>query len=369
MSRLSLCLAACLALMGSAVAGETHRTSAGPVEVERIVGGLDTPWALDFLPGGGLLITELGGRLLMTRDGSVRTVAGVPRVAARGQGGLLDVAVARDFPETGAIFLTYAEPRRGGAVTALATARFDMDAATLEDLRVIFRQNGEGGGGRHFGSRVVEAADGTLFLTVGDRGQRELAQDPGRHPGSVVRIRRDGSVPADNPRIEGGAPELWSYGHRNPQGAAIGPDGALWTVEHGPRGGDEINRPEAGRNYGWPVISYGEEYAGGQVGRGTAAPGLEQPLHYWDPSIAPSGMMIYSGRLWPDWEGDIFVGSLKFDFISRLSAGGGGVDERERLFEGVYDRIRDVVEGPDGSIWFLAEADGAVYRIRPAPES
>lgn len=369
MPRFFFCLASLLALVAVAASAETHRTSAGAVEIERMVGGLDTPWSLAFVPGGGLLITERDGRLLLIADGASREVEGVPDVLAQGQGGLLDVAVARDFAETGTIFLTYSEPASGGAVTALAAARLDQLSARLRDLRVIFRQDGPGRGGRHFGSRVVEAPDGTLYLTVGDRGQRDQVQNPSNHQGKVIRVNRDGTIPADNPWIAGAASGVWSLGHRNPQGAALGPDGALWTVEHGPRGGDEINRPEPGSNYGWPVISYGREYSGGRVGQGTAAPGMEQPLHFWDPSIAPSGMTIYSGRLWSEWRGDIFVGSLKFDFVSRLSDDGGGVAERERLFQGDYGRIRDVREAPDGTIWFLAEADGAAYRMRPAPGS
>lgn len=358
------------ALLAPAALADIRQTSAGPVEITEMVSGLDMPWALAFLPGGGMLVTEIGGRLLLIRDGAATPVAGVPEVWARGQGGLLDVVAARDFATTGEIFLTYSEPRGNRAGTALAVARLDADAPRLRDLRVVFRQNGPPGGGRHFGSRVVEAPDGALFLTIGDRGERELAQDPARHNGKVVRVARDGSIPADNPFVSGGAePEIWSLGHRNPQGAALGPDGALWTVEHGPAGGDEINRPEAGLNYGWPVISYGEEYSGGQVGQGTSQPGLEQPLHHWDPSIAPSGMMIYSGRMWPEWQGDIFVGSLKFDFLSRLEGDASDVAEAERLFEGDYLRIRDVREAPDGAIWFLAETDGAVYRMTPAPGS
>ena len=351
---------------------EELETSAGPVEVRRAVAGLETPWAIAFLPDGGQLITERGGRLLLIRDGKAVPVTGVPEVRAKGQGGLLDVQVARDFDTSREIFLTFSQPMRGGAGTALAVARLEAPAR-LSDLRVIFRQTDGSNAGRHFGSRVVEAPDGTLFLTIGDRGDRERAQDLGSRKGKVIRVARNGAIPPDNPFVgrEGAEPAVWSYGHRNPQGAALGPDGAVWTVEHGPKGGDEINRPAAGRNHGWPVISFGEEYSGGTVGRGTAAEGMEQPLHYWDPSIAPSGMMIYSGRLWPEWKGDIFVGSLKFDMISRLSGGADSLVEAERLFEGEFPRIRDVREAPDGSIWFLSEDEGAAYRITPVedPES
>jgi aldose sugar dehydrogenase len=348
----------------------TLEISSGSVEVTRMVDGLSTPWALGFLPGGGLLITELGGDLLIVDGGEERHVSGVPAVWDSGQGGLLDVVPARDFETSDEIFLSYAEPDGSGAATAVAVARLDRAAARLENLEVIFRQGDPTGSGRHFGSRIVEAPDGTLFVTLGERGERHEAQDLGSYKGKVVHITRDGGIPSDNPFADqpGTNPAIWSYGHRNPQGAAVGPDGRVWTVEHGAKGGDEINRPEAGRNYGWPEISFGEEYSGGRIGRGTRAPGMEQPLFYWDPSIAPSGMMIYSGRLWPEWRGDIFVGSLKFDFISRLTRGATGISESERLFEGEYPRIRDVREAPDGSIWFLSEDEGAAYRMTPSPQ-
>ncbi|MEO1549099.1 MAG: PQQ-dependent sugar dehydrogenase [Pseudomonadota bacterium] len=333
--------------------------------VTKRLSGLDEPWAIGFLPSGGLLVTERDGRLLLASDGQMRTVRGVPRVAANGQGGLLDVAVARDFAQSQTIFLTYAEPVRGGARTALASARLDESGGRLSDLQVLFAQEGPRNGGRHFGSRVVEAADGTLFVTVGDRGARNEAQNTQVHSGKVVRVSREGAVPADNPASENWLPEIWSTGHRNPQGAALDAQGRLWTVEHGARGGDEINRPEAGRNYGWPRISYGVHYSGARIGEGTQAPGLEQPAFYWDPSIAPSGMMIYSGKLWPEWEGDIFVGSLKFDMISRLEVSGDTAREVERLFQDEYYRIRDVREAPDGSIWFLSVGDGAAYQVTP----
>jgi len=354
------------ALIGTGVAAQDRiATQEASVTVTRMVSGLDQPWAIGFLPDGSWLITERDGRLLHFAGGETRKVSGVPRVRARGQGGLLDVVVARDFATTGEIFLTYSEPARGGARTALARARFDADAAALRDLEVIFAMSTASGAGQHFGSRVVEARDGTLFLTIGDRGDREQAQNPQVHNGKVIRVNRDGSIPADNPYAGGGAlPEIWSLGHRNPQGAALDPQGRFWTVAHGAQGGDEINQPLAGRNYGWPVISYGSHYSGAKIGVGTSAPGMEQPKHHWDPSIAPSGMMIYSGKLFPAWKGDIFVGSLKFDMISRLEVGG-TVREAERLFEGRYTRIRDIREAPDGSIWFLSVGDEAAYRITP----
>ena len=350
---------------GGANAQTVQTTSVGSVNVSTMVTGLDEPWAVGFLPDGGILITEREGKLLLGRDGQLVSVGGVPRVRSRGQGGLLDVVVARDFATSSEIFLSYAEPRQNGGATALAVARLDVEAARLTDVRVIFRQQLASNKTQHYGSRIVEALDGSLFLTIGDRGARDEAQDTSRVNGSVVRVARDGSTPAGNPFVSGGGKsEIWSFGHRNPQGAALDLEGRLWTVEHGAAGGDEINRPEAGRNYGWPVISYGRHYSGAKIGIGTEAEGMEQPAYFWDPSIAPSGMMIYSGTLWPEWRGDMFVGSLKFDYISRLD--GTPLNEREQLFRGAYGRIRDVREAPDGSIWFLSVVDGALYRMTPS---
>jgi glucose/arabinose dehydrogenase len=345
----------------------------GEVAVERVAGPFAHPWAITFLPGGDMLVTERGGRLWrLDPEGARAEVAGVPAVKAAGQGGLLDVVAARDFAATREIFLTYSEPVDGKSRTAVAVARLSDDRQSLENLRVIFRQQPAVNATKHYGSRVVEAPDGTLWVTLGERGQSHHAQNPITHLGKVVRIARDGSAPPDNPYVRGfELDEIWSFGHRNPQGAALDPaTGALWIVEHGAKGGDEINRPEAGRNYGWPLISYGTTYAGTKIGQGTGAEGMEQPLHYWDPSIAPSGMMIYSGKLWPDWRGDIFVGALKFKLISRLDRANDGdgdsITGEERLFADVYGRVRDVREGPDGAIWFLTDEDeGALYRVTP----
>lgn len=355
-----------IALLPRVAVAERLETSAGPVEVSQVIGGLEVPWAVGFLPGGGTLVTERGGRLLLVEGEAARSVANVPKVWAHGQGGLLDVVVARDFATSHEIFLTYAEPVGGGARTALAVARLDRAAARLEDVRVIFRQEPAAQGGTHFGGRLVEAPDGTLFLTLGERGDRDMAQDLDNDRGKVARIRRDGAAGARNPFLgrADARPEIWTFGHRNPQGIAMGADGVPWLVEHGPRGGDEINRLAPGRNYGWPRVSHGEEYGGGAIGVGTEAPGMEPPRHVWVPSIAPSGLMVYSGTLWPEWRGDLFTGSLKYDFISRLSRD--GRDELERLFEGRFARIRDLREAQDGAIWFISESDGAVWRMVPA---
>ncbi|MGR3716591.1 MAG: PQQ-dependent sugar dehydrogenase [Thermohalobaculum sp.] len=344
-------------------------TSAGAVAVAQVAGPFDHPWAVAFLPGGVMLVTERGGRLWrLGPDGARAEVTGVPAVKAAGQGGLMDVVAARDFAGTREIFLTYSEPAGGKSRTAVAVARLGDDGERLENLRIIFRQQPAVDATRHYGSRVVEAPDGTLWVTLGERGLISQAQNPISHLGKVVRIARDGSAPRDNPFVGGIAlDEIWSFGHRNPQGAALDPaTGALWIVDHGAKGGDEINKPEGGRNYGWPVISYGTTYAGTKIGSGTEAKGMEQPVYYWDPSIAPSGMMIYSGRLWPGWQGDIFVGALKLKLISRLDRVGDSITGEERLFKGIYGRVRDVREGPKGAIWFLTDEDeGALYRVTP----
>ncbi len=362
-------LAAALAPARPAAAAETRPSSAGPLRVERVADGLEHPWGLAFLPDGRLLVTERPGRLRIVADGALSPpLAGVPEVWARGQGGLLDVALSPDFARTGLLFLAYAEPAPGGARSAVARARLDGDRLT--DVETIFRQAPVGGTGRHFGARIVPAPDGTLFVGLGDRGMDDGAQDLSGHIGKVVRIAPDGSVPADNPfagRADA-APEIWSLGHRNIQGAALDAEGRLWTVEHGARGGDEINRPGAGLNHGWPVISYGRHYSGARIGVGTEAPGMEQPLHRWDPSIAPSGLAFVAGGAFPGWEGDIVVGALAGRALVRVEmADGLPTGREERLLEGALGRIRDVRMGPDGALWLLTDEDpGAVWRVGPA---
>ena len=239
------------------------------------------------------------------------------------------------------------------------------DGTRLVGLRDLFESAPGGTTARHFGSRVVEARDGTLFVTIGDRGDRPSAQDRSLHNGSIIRVNRDGTVPADNPFVgqDGVRPEIWSYGHRNPQGAGLDARGTLWTAEHGARGGDEVNRIKKGANFGWPVISYGVHYSGGKIGEGTAKPGMEQPAHYWDPSIAPSGLMVYQGDMFPEWKGDMFVGSLKFSYISRLEVSGDTAREVEQLESDETLRVRDIVEDSDGSILFISVGNGAVYRM------
>lgn len=356
-SRVFFSLLFTLCMVSVAQAQDTWR-------IETLVSDLDTPWAIAPLPEGGLLITDRGGDLLWHSDGQTRKIGGVPRVATRGQGGLLDITLARDFAQSRTLFLTYAKPQRaGGSGTALARAELAQGATQLENVKDIFVMKPGSSGGRHFGSRVVEGRDGTLFVTIGDRGDRPSAQDVTTHNGTVIRVGRNGGIPRDNPFVGNpdGLPEIWSFGHRNPQGAGLDLDGNLWVAEHGARGGDEVNAVRKGANYGWPIISYGRHYSGAKIGKGTRKPGLEQPVHYWDPSIAPSGLLVYSGKMFPQWRGDMFVGSLKFDYISRLS--GTPLREVEQIKNAATSRVRDIVEAPDGSIWFISVGDGAVYRM------
>jgi glucose/arabinose dehydrogenase len=363
--------AACVSVSAQTVhtSGDTH------FSVTQVVGDLSYPWGFDILPDGSFLVNEAEGRMLIVSpDGGSRIeVAGVPEVRASGQGGLLDVVAAPDFDDTRTIYFTFSEPGPGGTGTAAARARLVVTdgAAQLEDVKVLVSMNRKTSGGRHFGSRIVSAPDGTLFVTLGDRGQQDRAQDPQDHAGSVLRIAADGSIPPDNPFARSGEalPEIWSIGHRNIQGAAIEPKtGRLWIVEHGARGGDEINIPEAGKNYGWPVISYGRHYSGLRIGVGTEAEGYEQPVYYWDPSIAPSGMAFYTGDAVPEWRGNLFVGALKDQLISRLAVADGKIVAEDWLLAGEYGRIRTLRNGPDGALWFSTdEGEGGIYRISGVP--
>lgn len=333
-------------------------------KIQPVVTGLEQPWAVAPLPEGGALVTERDGTLIQYQDGRKISIGGLPQIEVAGQGGLMDVTLARDFSTSRVLFLTYSKPQqRGRSGTALARATLPEGATALQGFRDIFVMKPVNRGGRHFGSRVVEARDGTLFVTIGDRGNRPSAQDVSNHNGSVIRVTKEGRIPADNPFIDvaDAEPAIWSFGHRNPQGAGLDLAGNLWVAEHGARGGDEVNAIKKGANFGWPVISYGKHYSGAKIGEGTRKEGMQQPAHYWDPSIAPSGLLVYRGAAFPDWRGDIFVGSLKFDYISRLS--GDPLREVEQIKTPQTGRVRDIVEGPNGSIWFISVADGTVYAI------
>jgi len=366
-----------LALMLAVTVGAPAPAQTNALRAEVVARGLQNPWGMAFIDGGRILVTERPGRLrVVGPDGRIGPpVDGLPAVDAVGQGGLLDVAADRDFARNRRIYFCYAEPAEGlfasGNSTALASARLSADARRLEDLKVLFSQRPKVDSRLHFGCRIAEAPDGTLFLTLGDRYHRmQDAQTLDNHHGKVVRIRKDGSVPPDNPFVNrpGARSEIWSLGHRNLQGAAIGPDGRLWTSEHGPQGGDEINRPEAGRNYGWPVITHGENYGGGAIGEGiTARAGMEQPLHHWTPSIAPAGMAFVStDRYGPDFKGSLLVTSLKFRYLARLQLDGTRVVREEKLLTDIGQRLRDVAEAPDGTLWLLTdERDGQLLRLRP----
>lgn len=354
---------------------QTVESSAGALTATVLAEGLDHPWALAFLADGRFLVTERSGRLLVIKNGvPTGAIEGVPSVVARGQGGLLDLALAPDFETSGTIFLTYAEQAEDaglqrGTGTAVMAAKLVLrgDGGHLEDQRVIFRMNNFDNSTRHFGSRIAVGSDGNLFVTLGDRGEMDRAQDPQDLAGGIVRISPDGSVPDDNPKPEGWQAEFWSIGHRNPQGATIRPsDGALFTVEHGARGGDEVNMPTPGDNFGWPVITYGVDYSGVTIGEGTEKDGMEQPIHYWDPSISPSGLDFYEGSLLPDWEGDLLVGGLSGNMLVRLDMEGDAVVGEERLFEGQLGRVRDVRVGSDGAIYLLTDEDnGRLIRVAP----
>jgi aldose sugar dehydrogenase len=355
------------------------------VRAETVASGLANPWALAFLPDGRFLVTERSGQMrVVAANGPIAApLAGVPPVAAGRQGGLLDLIFDADFARNRTLFFCFSEPGAGADAnansTALARARLSADATRLEDVKVIFSQKPKVASSLHFGCRIVEGRaggepNGTLFLTLGDRySRKDDAQTLDNHHGKVIRIHKDGRVPTDNPFAgkAGAMPEIWSYGHRNLQGATLAPDGRLWTHEHGPQGGDEINLPQAGLNYGWPVITYGENYGGGKIGDGiTSKPGMEQPLHYWVPSIAPSGMaFLTSERYGKAWVGNLFVGSLKFGYLNRIELAEpfkGKVLRENKLLEAERERIRDVRQGPDGLLYVLTDSpNGRLIRLLP----
>ena len=358
---------------GTASAETIERTERHTVRVRILTRGLERPWSLAFLPDGRMLVTERAGRLrYVAADGTLdpTPVSGLPEaVAERRQGGLHDVVLHPRFRENRLVYLAYAGKGAGGYGTELARGR--LDGYRLTGVRVLFRALPKSYGGRHFGGRVVFDGKGHVFLTLGDRGNRPSAQDLGNHAGSVIRLTEDGGVPRDNPfrSVPGARPEIYTIGNRNVQGAAIHPrTGELWTHEHGPQGGDEVNIIRAGVNYGWPVITYGRNYGiGTRIGEGTHKAGMAQPLHQWTPSIAPSGMAFYDGDKFPHWRGNLLVGALAYRLLSRLELDGERVVREERILKGAIGRIRDVRVGPDGYVYLLSdEQPGVLARLEPA---
>ncbi|MDO9061685.1 MAG: PQQ-dependent sugar dehydrogenase [Bradyrhizobium sp.] len=348
-------------------------SSAGQLDVQTVASGLVNPWALAFLTDGRMLVTERAGRMrIVTPEGQVSPpLKGVPEVWASGQGGLLDVITDKNFAQSKTIYFCYAERSAGGGRTAVARARLNDGSGRLDETKVIFRQEGPLSSGNHYGCRIAQAGDGNLFVTLGDHfSARDEAQNLGNHIGKLIRIAPDGTAPADNPFVgrNGAKPEIWSFGHRNEQGLAIDPlTGDLWESEHGPRGGDEINLVGKGKNYGWPVIGYGIDYSGARIHEAAAKDGMEQPLKYWVPSIAPSGLAFYSAKLFPKWTGSLFTGALAGKMLVRLQLNGHTVTSEERLLPNLNERIRDVRQGPDGALWLLTDSSaGRILRVSPS---
>jgi glucose/arabinose dehydrogenase len=351
----------------------TFASSAGQLEVQTVASGLVHPWSLAFLPDGKMLVTERPGRMrIVTVEGQLSPpLKGVPEAWASGQGGLLDVVTDKAFAQNKTIYFCFSERTSGGGRTAVARAKLNDGDGRLDEVKIVFRQDGPLSSGNHYGCRIVQANDGNLFVTLGEHfSYRNEAQNLGNHLGKLIRITPDGAAPPDNPFVgrDGAKPEIWSLGHRNEQGLAINPaSGELWEIEHGPRGGDEVNIIAKGKNYGWPVIGYGIDYSGSKIHETTAKDGMEQPIKYWVPSIAPSGMAFYTGKLFPKWNGSLFTGALAGKMLVRLSLNGNTVTGEERLLQNLYERIRDVRQGPDGALWLLTDNPaGRILRVSPA---
>ena len=363
------CLGAGSGAFAEAAGPREYRSEKHAFRLAPVGGPFDRAWGMAFLPDGRMLVTELDGNLRILEVGGKPShpLPGLPRIEAYGQGGLMDVALDPDFATNGRIYLSHILDTAGGITTAVSTARLDGDR--LRGFETVFVGRAADRTGRHFGSRLRFAPDGKLFVTIGDRAYRPNAQDLGNHAGTILRINPDGTAPADNPFVgrAGALPEIWSYGHRNPQGLAFDPDtGRLWSQEHGPQGGDEVNPIGRGRNYGWPVITHGRNYSGTRITDETARAGMEQPAAYWVPSIAPSGLTVYRGDRFPHWDGNLFVGALRAQLLVRLELDGTRVVREERLLTDFGNRIRDVRTGPDGLIYLaLDENDAHIWRLEP----
>jgi glucose/arabinose dehydrogenase len=362
-----------LLVTGTRGQNTSFQSSAGQLDVQTFASGLVHPWALAFLPDGKMLVTERPGRMrIVSGEGQLSApLKNVPEVWASGQGGLLDVIADKGFAENRTIFFCYAERTSGGGRTAVARAKLNEGSGRLDETKVIFRQEGPLSTGNHYGCRIAQANDGNLFVTLGEHfSYRDQAQNLSNHLGKVIRIAPDGSAPSDNPFIgrDDAKPEIWSYGHRNEQGLTINPaTGELWEVEHGPRGGDEVNVIAKGKNYGWPVIGFGVDYSGAKIHEATAKAGMEQPAKYWVPSISPSGAAFYTGKLFPTWDGSLFTGALSGRMLVRLTVKDQAVTGEERLLQNLHERIRDVRQGPDGALWLLTDnSAGRILRVTPA---
>ncbi|WP_323813700.1 PQQ-dependent sugar dehydrogenase [Cellvibrio sp. NN19] len=369
----TLSLAFCLATIAPVISAKalTVKTDAGKIQINTIAEGLENAWGMAFLPDGSMLVTERPGRMrIVSTDGKLgEPLSGLPEIVARGQGGLLDVVLAPDFATSKKIYFSYSEPGKGGNSTAVSFAT--LNGNKLDNVTRVFSQQPKVDSNNHFGSRLVWAPDGTLFITLGERySEKDKSQTLDNHQGKVVRINADGSVPKDNPFVNktGALPEIWSYGHRNMQGAAINPlTKELWTGEHGPQGGDEINIDRAAKNYGWPVITYGENYGGGKIGEGTHKDGMEQPIYKWVPSIATAGFIFYTGDKFPQWKNNILLASLREQTLVRLVVDGEQITKEERLLkEDVGQRLRTVVQGPDGLVYLVTdESKSKIYQLSP----
>jgi aldose sugar dehydrogenase len=370
-ARLSLLLLLIFGLTAACTAETRIDTREHVVRIVEVTDGLEHPWAMTFLPGGDMLITERPGRLRILRDGHLLAdpVPGLPEIRAIRQGGLLDLALHPAFESNRLLYFSYAADHRGGVTTHVARGRFENDA--LHDVQVLFVAEPASDNGRHFGSRLLFDREGYLYITVGDRGEMERAQKLDDHAGTTIRLHDDGRIPEDNPFVgrDDAQPEIYTYGNRNAQGMALHPEtGDVWQNEHGPRGGDELNLIRAGVNYGWPVISHGIDYSGAPIGEGiTEKEGMEQPVHHWTPSIAPSGMAFYTGDAFPRWRGNVFVGALAHTHVARLTMDGNRVVDEEPLFREMGQRIRDVRQGPEGHLWLLTDhRNGRLLRVEPA---
>jgi glucose/arabinose dehydrogenase len=371
--RLALAGAGCFfaaIVQAAAPSSPQPKHEADPFKLTVVAGPLQHPWGLALLDDGRMLVTERPGRMrLVGKDGKLsEPLRGIPEVYARGQGGLLDVTLSPKFNEDRLVYFSFAEP--DGDVAGTAVARGKLSETALENVEVIWRQTPKVSSPNHWGSRIVFRPDGTLYVTLGDRfNQRPLVQDLSTTIGKIVRLNPDGSVPQDNPFVgkSGAKGEIWSYGHRSVQAAALHPQtNQLWTVEHGARGGDELNHPEAGKNYGWPVITYGVDYSGVKIGEGTEKEGMEQPVYYWDPVIAPSGAFFYTGDAFPDWQGDLFIGSLNPGGLVRLKIDNGKVVKETRYIGNPRQRVRDVQQGPDGLLYVITDSpQGQILRLEP----